>query len=124
MYRIKRKADGSIERYKVCLVAKGFYQEHGLDYDETFSLIVKPTFIRTIFSIIVSNRWPIWKLHANNTFLNNFLDKDVFMVEPPASQITLIHIMFVIFIGLCMGLNNLQEFGTLAYLSFSFKTGL
>ena len=44
VYRIKYKADGSIERYKYRLVAKGFTQNEGLDYLETYSLVAKNGF--------------------------------------------------------------------------------
>jgi hypothetical protein len=41
VFKIKRQADGSIDRYKACLVAKGFKQRHGLDYEDTFSPVYK-----------------------------------------------------------------------------------
>jgi hypothetical protein len=37
VYKVKRKADGSIDRYKACLVAKGYKKQYGIDYEDTFS---------------------------------------------------------------------------------------
>jgi hypothetical protein len=48
VYKIKRKADGSIDRYKARLVAKEFKQCYGIDYKDTFSLLVKAAMIRLI----------------------------------------------------------------------------
>jgi hypothetical protein len=54
VYRIKKRADGTIDRYKACLVAKGFKQRYEIDYEDTFSHVVKATAIRTILAISVS----------------------------------------------------------------------
>jgi hypothetical protein len=42
VFRVKRKSDGSIDRYKARLVAKGFHQQLEIDFEETYSLVVKP----------------------------------------------------------------------------------
>jgi hypothetical protein len=57
VYKIKHKSDGSVDRYKVQLVAKGFKQRYGIDYEDTFNPIVKAATIHIVLSIAVSRGW-------------------------------------------------------------------
>jgi hypothetical protein len=54
VYKTKRKSDGSVDRYKARLVAKGFKQRYEVDYEGTFSLVVKLITIRLVISLAVS----------------------------------------------------------------------
>lgn len=53
LYRVNYNPDGSIAKYKAHLLAKGFHQTHGIDFFETYSLVVKPCIVRVILSLVV-----------------------------------------------------------------------
>lgn len=69
VYRVKRKADGLVERLKARLVAKGFHQRPGIDFHETYSPVVKPTTIRTVLKIALTKGWKLRQFDINNSFL-------------------------------------------------------
>ena len=83
VFRIKRLPDGSIDRYKAKLVAKGFHQRPSVDYHDTFSPVIKPTTIRFVLSLVVSKGWQLRHLDVNNVFLQGHLSEDVYMTQPP-----------------------------------------
>uniref|UniRef100_A0A2N9HE61 Reverse transcriptase Ty1/copia-type domain-containing protein n=1 Tax=Fagus sylvatica TaxID=28930 RepID=A0A2N9HE61_FAGSY len=86
VFQIKRHADGSIERYKARLVAKGLHQQLGIDYDETYGLVIKPTMIRTVLFLAISTGWSVQQIDIQNAFLHGTLFEDVFMAQPPCFQ--------------------------------------
>ncbi|WVZ73920.1 hypothetical protein U9M48_022171 [Paspalum notatum var. saurae] len=77
VYKVKTRSDGSLERYKACLVAHGFQKEHGRDYDETFAPVAHMTTVCALLAVASIHEWSISQLVVN-AFLNGELRE-----EPP-----------------------------------------
>jgi hypothetical protein len=73
VYKIKHNVDGSVNKYKVRLVAKGYAQTYGINYEKTYSLIAKMTIIRTIIAMVVAKGWSLHQMDVKNVFLHGDL---------------------------------------------------
>jgi hypothetical protein len=82
VYRTKGTTDGHISRYKVRLVAKGFHQVHGIDYDETFAPVAKMDSIRLTLSIVATKGWEVHQMDMKNAFLHGDLSEEIYMEQP------------------------------------------
>jgi hypothetical protein len=88
LYKIKIAADGSVEKHKACFVARGFSHIEGVDYDETFTQVVRYTSIKIIISITVDMGWRIHKMDVKTTFLNGFIEEEVYMKQPQGFEVS------------------------------------
>ncbi|KAJ9561370.1 hypothetical protein OSB04_006530 [Centaurea solstitialis] len=82
LYRHKFDSKGNLDRYEGQCVAQGFSQLPSLDFDDTFSLVIKPATIRIVLSIAMSKNWPIHQLDVKNAFLDGDLSEEVYMKQP------------------------------------------
>ena len=83
VYKIKTQSDGTVDRYKACLVARGFTQEYGIDYEETFASMARLSFVRTLIAVSAARKWPLFQMDVKNAFLNGELSEEVYMKLPP-----------------------------------------
>ncbi|KAL0557027.1 hypothetical protein IC582_005545 [Cucumis melo] len=82
IFKIKTHSDGSIKRYKAHLVAKGYSQEYGIDYEETFAPVARMTSVRNLLAIAAAKQWPLLQMDVKNVFLNGTLYEEIYMKPP------------------------------------------
>lgn len=80
VFQIKYNPDGSISCYEARLVAKGYHRVKGVDFEDTFSLVIKKTIVRVILSLAAHHGCSLHQLDVKNAFLPGFLKEEVYMV--------------------------------------------
>jgi hypothetical protein len=78
LFKNKLHPDGSLERCMARSIVHGFKQRQGIDFDQTFSPVVKSGTSRTVLHLTVSCNWPVHQLDVNNLFLHDELAEHVY----------------------------------------------
>ena len=86
VYKIKKDEKGNITRYKARLVAQGYSQKFGEDYDEVFAPVAKPSTLRTILTIAGSKGMIVKHYDVETAYLNGDLSHEVYMKQPDGYQ--------------------------------------
>eukprot|EP00795_Rhopilema_esculentum_P007998 gene7998-biopygen1703 len=82
VFKVKYDKNGQVERFKSRLVAKGYSQKYGVDFDETFSPVVRFSSIRALLAFAVQNRMLIHQMDVTTAFLNGDLTEEIYMEQP------------------------------------------
>ncbi|CAI7849644.1 unnamed protein product [Closterium sp. NIES-54] len=82
VFRIKTNSDGTIERFKARWVVRGFDQEFGRDFTETFAPVSRHTSLRILLAVAASRRLPLRQIDVTNAFLYAPVDVNIFVEQP------------------------------------------
>jgi hypothetical protein len=82
IYKIKLNLNGTVQRYKARLVAKDYHQSYGIDYNETYSPVVKLQSLRVIFALAAQYDLELHQLDVKTAFLNGYLDEELYIEIP------------------------------------------
>lgn len=87
VYKMKVNEKGIIEKFKARLVSKGLVQQDGIDYGQTFTLVAMLDTLRAILVVETQNKWPMYHMDVNSSFLNAILEEEVYVNQPPGFKI-------------------------------------
>ena len=97
VFKIKRRADGTIDKYKARLVARGFTQTYGIDFDQTYAPVAKLKSIRILVAFALHRNWNLYAIDIVTAYLNSHLQHSVYMLPPdglhpnlPANKVLLL----------------------------------
>jgi hypothetical protein len=86
VFKTKLNERGEVIKYKARIVARGFTQEYGVDYFDTYSPVARLTSLRTLLTIVAAQDLELYQMDADTAFLNGTLEEDIYMDFPDGYQ--------------------------------------
>ena len=83
VYKVKVNPKGEVVRYKARLVARGFLQRQGIDYEEVFAPVTRLETLRVVVAHASLRGWKLHQLDVKSAFLNGDLQEEVYIDQPP-----------------------------------------
>src|SRR5713226_5381573 len=87
VFHIKHGPDGTIQKYKAQLVARGFMQVESIDYNKTFAPMTKLTSLRMILALANKHDLEVYQIDVKSAYLNGALKEEIYMAPPPGFNI-------------------------------------
>lgn len=79
IFQVKENPDSSVNRLKARLIMNEANQVEGVDYNDIFSLVIKPVLVQLILTLVVTHDWPLRQLDIGNAFLNGVLEETILL---------------------------------------------
>ncbi|GKB98574.1 retrovirus-related pol polyprotein from transposon TNT 1-94 [Tanacetum coccineum] len=89
-FRNKLDEDGIVSRNKARLVAQGYNQQEGIDYEETYAPVARLESIRILLAIACANDFKLYQMEVKSAFINGFINEEVYVAQPPRQKAFLI----------------------------------
>ena len=87
VFKVKHDSCGKVERFKGRLVAKGYSQKYGIDFEETFAPVVRFSSIRALLAFAINNNMSVHQMDVVTAFLNGELQEEIYMQQPAGYEI-------------------------------------
>ena len=88
LFKVKLHSDGSLDKYKARLIAKGYAQQEGEDFDETFAPTARYSTICIVLALASHFQWRIFQMDIKSAFLNGDLEEEVYVEQPPGFEVS------------------------------------
>lgn len=82
VFKLKKNAEGRVTKHKARIVAKGYVQRKGIDFDEVFAPVARLETIRMLLALAANEGWKVHHLDVKSAFLNGVLQEDVYVSQP------------------------------------------
>ena len=102
VFKNKQGEDGLVVRNKARLVAQGFCQKEGIDFEETFAHVARLEAIRIFLVFAASKGFKVFQMDVKSVFLNGFIEEEVYVKQPLVSKIQSLQTVFINFRKLFM----------------------
>ncbi|KAK1645758.1 hypothetical protein QYE76_063563 [Lolium multiflorum] len=83
VFKVKRDENGTVVKHKARLVARGFVQREGVDFEEVFAPVARLDSVRLLLAVAAQERWEVHHLDVKSAFLNGELKEEVYVLQPP-----------------------------------------
>ena len=87
IYKTKQDANGNVQNHKARMVARGFTQQPGIEFNETFAPVARINIVRIVLAIVAQNKWPIYQMDVKYAFLNGYLEEEVYAEQPQGYEV-------------------------------------
>ncbi|CAL2273056.1 unnamed protein product [Prunus armeniaca] len=87
IFKTKLNLDGSIQKHKTRLVAKGYTQKPEVDFNETFAPVARLDIIRTLIALATQKNWKLFQLDVKSAFLNGVLKEEAYIEQPEGFEV-------------------------------------